>query len=347
MRTFALKGIKMKLSERINILVQLGEQLSQPDEYLDALINRSYHKNNWFTAENYRFALDSIRTEMLARTALENWVAKYNLSDTPTNQTVGMVLAGNIPLVGFHDVLCSFIAGYRSQIKLSDKDRFVLPYLVQLMEKTDERVQAYFEFVERLSGFNRVIATGSDNTARYFEQYFGKYPNIIRKNRNAVGVLTGNETPEELHQIGKDIFRYFGLGCRNVSKIYTPKDYDFQPLMESLHEYRDIIQHNKYKNNFDYNFTLLILNSKQYFSNGCILVHEDNALTSRIASLHYETYDGEKDLLEKIEKQRENIQCVVSSNPIPNWQTFPFGQAQAPALDDYADGIDTLGWLIS
>lgn len=336
----------MTLAERIDILAKLGETLAQPDEHLTALIRQSYHKNNWFTEENYRFAIESIRKNMLDREALERWVGGYDFSRVEEGQAVGMVMAGNIPLVGFHDLVCAFVAGYRSQIKLSDKDRLVLPYLLKMMDTIDSRTATYFTIVERLKDFDKVIATGSDNTSRYFEQYFGKYPHIIRRNRNAVAVLSGNETPTDLHQLGKDIFRYFGLGCRNVSKIYTPVDYDFQPLMEALHEYRDIIQHNKYKNNFDYNFTLLILNSKNYFSNGCLLVHEEQALTSRIASLHYEPYADEADLAEKLNRNIEKIQCIVGSLPVTGFQTFPFGQAQSPALNDYADGVDVMRFLL-
>jgi len=335
----------MKLSERISVLAKLGEKLSQPDAERMALIKASYRHNLWFTEDNYEAAIQAIAERMLKRSLLEEWVKPYPISDTMTPEVVGMVLAGNIPLVGFHDVLSTFICGHIAQIKLSDKDKLVLPYLIDQMVAIDERVRAYFIFVERLSRFDRVIATGSNNTARYFELYFGKYPNIIRKNRNAVAVLSGHESEGALHALGKDVFTYFGLGCRNVSKLYVPKGYEFQPLLEQLHEYRKIIELNKYKNNFDYNFTLLILNKTKYFSNGCILIYESELIQSRIASLHFEYYEDQQDLQNKLEPHREAIQCVVSDQPVENWKHIALGDAQTPALDDYADGVDTLAFL--
>ena len=335
----------MNLKERITVLTKLGQELSQPDSERTALIKASYRYNQWFTQENYEAAIQAIANRMLQQSLLENWVKPYLISDSTTPQTVGMVLAGNIPLVGFHDVLSTFICGHIAQIKLSDKDKLVLPYLIERLAKHDERAQSYFNFVDRLANFDRVIATGSNNTARYFELYFGKYPNIIRKNRNAVAVLRGQESKEALHALGKDIFTYFGLGCRNVSKLYVPKNYDFEPLLEQLHEYRQIIELNKYKNNFDYNFTLLILNSKKYFSNGCILIHENELIQSRIASLHFEYYEDENDLQLKLEPKRDEIQCVVSDLPVDHWNHISLGGAQTPGLDDYADGVDTLAFL--
>ena len=335
----------MKLSERIAVLVKLGEELSLPNPEITALIKASYRYNQWFTQENYEAAIQAIAEHMLKQSLLEAWVKPYEISDQLSPQTVGMVLAGNIPLVGFHDVLSTFICGHISQIKLSDKDKLVLPQLIELMAKHDERVRPYFNFVDRLANFDRVIATGSNNTARYFDLYFGKYPNIIRKNRNAVAVLRGGETKEVLHALGKDIFTYFGLGCRNVSKLYVPVGYEFEPLLEQLHEYRTIIEHNKYKNNFDYNFTLLILNSKKYFSNGCILIHENEPIQSRISSLHFEYYSEEEELAKELNNHREEIQCVVSDQPFNGWKHIPLGGAQTPALDDYADGVDTLDFL--
>jgi len=335
----------MNLTDRINILVKLGEALQHPDEKLTQLIKESYRYNNWFTKKNYEQAIQKIATQMLTRTALEAWIANYQLPDRRIPETIGLVMAGNIPLVGFHDVVCTFVAGHRAQIKLSEKDKLVLPYLLGRMAATDSRVTEYFELTERLAGFDRVIATGSDNTARYFNAYFGKYPHIIRKNRNAVAILTGKEKTEELYELGKDIFTYFGLGCRNVSKLFVPMDYPFKPLLEQLHEYREIIEHPKFKNNFDYNFTLLILNKIKYHSNGCLLIWENELLQSRIASLHFEYYKNEADLRQKLEKDHDQIQCVVSSQPVFEYQHISFGKAQAPGLADYADGVDTLAFL--
>jgi hypothetical protein len=336
----------MQLSKRIHILVQLGEHLRSEDEYLQAIIHRSSVHNPWFTIENQERAIAAIAEQFLAKPNLEEWLSRYSLPAETTIKTVGLVMAGNLPLVGFHDVLCVFVSGHKSKIKLSEKDPYLLPYLLKLLEKIDPQTATYFELVERLQDIDAVIATGSNNSARYFEAYFGKYPHIIRKNRNGVAVLTGAETPDELHELGHDVFRYFGLGCRNVAKLYLPRNYDFIPLLEALHEYRDIILHTKYKNNFDYNFALYILNKTQYQANGCILLIEEPSLHSRIASLHYEYYDTLPTLEQELERRAEEIQCIIASPGVLTTPTFTFGKSQEPALWDYPDGVDSLAFLL-
>lgn len=340
----------MNAQERIAALAALGERLSQPDEYLDALMHRTRYNNAWFTIENQQLALGAIVEHFLQKDKLEKWAADYQLLPQGPGKTVGMVMAGNIPLVGFHDLLCTFAAGHRAQIKLSEKDPYLLPYLLKLLKEIAPASEPYFEIVEKLNDFEAVIATGSNNTARYFEAYFGKYPHIIRKNRNAVAVLTGKETPEELIALGTDIFRFFGLGCRNVSKLFLPKDYDFNPLLETLHEYRDLVLHDKYKNNFDYNLALVMLNRTPYYNNGCIILQENPQTASRIAMVHYEYYDSEKEVGEKIVAAREEIQCVVGSAErmnLPGVSWVPFGKTQEPDLADYPDGIDVMRFLES
>ncbi len=334
----------MKLSERIDALVQLGNYLEAGSEVLDAIIQQSYITNKWFVVENVRLSLHAIRTEFLNREKLIAWADAYRINPNGNQKTIGLILAGNIPLVGFHDVLAVFVAGHKAKIKLSEKDKFLLPHLLAKLEEIDERTKAYFELTPKLADFEAVIATGSNNTARYFETYFGKYPNIIRKNRNGVAVLTGEESEAELKALGQDIFQYFGLGCRNVSKLYIPANYNFDPLLEALHEYREIVLHNKYKNNFDYNYTLLIMNSIKHYSNGCILITEDNSLQSRIAQLHFELFADADDLRSKLAAHEDDIQCIVS-RPIEGLDTFPFGKAQQPTLMDYADGVDTMTFL--
>ena len=340
----------MNLQQRIYLLAELGEYLSSGgDEDLDQAIQQSYYENKWFTEDNTRKALNAIAAEFLDKAKLDAWAAEYSISksDFP-EKTVGLVMAGNIPLVGFHDWLCVFIAGYRSKVKLSDKDKRLLPLLVKKMGGWVHESWAYTEFVgegEYLTGIDMVIATGSNNTARYFEQYFGKYPHIIRRNRNAVAVLSGMETPAELHALGEDIFSYFGLGCRNVSKIYVPHGYQFDALLEALHEYREIIHHDKYKNNFDYNFTLYIMNAVPHKNNGCLLLKEDTALHARIASVNYEYYDELQDLDALLAEKRDEIQCVVGKIKVNGFTVLPFGQSQKPTLNDYPDGVDVMKFL--
>lgn len=337
----------MNLNERLKALVMLGEGLRQEDEYREAVIHRTAHTNPWFTKENQRLALDAIANKMLVEDKLTEWLSAYDWREPETPQTVGLVLAGNIPLVGFHDVLCVFVSGHRAMIKLSDKDPFLLPFLLKRLAEIDERTAAYFQIVDHLKDFDAVIATGSNNSARYFEAYFGKFPNIIRRNRNAIAVLSGRETHDDLMALGKDVFRYFGLGCRNVAKLYVPKDYDFDPLLTAFHEFRDIASHTKYKNNFDYNYALFMLNRVTYKANGCIILTENPKLQSHIAGLHYEYYDHEDELVAEIRGREAEIQCIVSKETIGGVQHFDFGQAQEPELWDFADGVDTLAFLLN
>jgi Acyl-CoA reductase (LuxC) len=335
----------MNLQERITVLARLGEHLQQDDEYLQAVIHRTEHTNAWFTKENQERAIQAIVHEFLQKEKLETWAGKYNIQELGPAKSVGLVMAGNIPLVGFHDVVCTFVAGHKSIIKLSDKDQYLLPYLLKVMGKINPASAAYFEIVERLKEYEAVIATGSNNTARYFRAYFEKYPHVIRKNRNSVAVLDGQESDEELRSLGIDVFRYFGLGCRNVSKLYLPEGYDFNRLMERLHEFREIILHSKYKNNFDYNFALVTMNRTPFLNNGCIVLAEDPAIASRIAVLNYEYYTDKDTLLNELQAQSEQIQCVVTGGRIFDSPAVPFGKAQEPQLDDYADGVDVMEFL--
>lgn len=336
----------MNLENRIRVLTALGYHLQQKDEYLQAVIQRTHFNNQWFTVENQNLAVNAIATNFLAPAKLEEWLEKYPLKDPKAPKSIGLVLAGNIPLVGFHDILCVFIAGYKAKIKLSDKDPFLLPYLLKLLKGFDARTESYFEIVPQLKDFDAVIATGSNNSARYFEAYFGKYPHIIRKNRNGIAILNGKESKEDTRALGLDIFQYYGLGCRNVSKLYLPQGYNFQPLLESLHEYREVILNSKYKNNFDYNYALYVLNKVDYQANGCIILLEDQTLTSRIAALHYEYYKDVNELKQEIKARKAEIQCIVSQAGWLDFPTFSFGKAQEPELWDYADGVDTLAFLL-
>lgn len=337
----------MTLEERLNILVELGIRLTKPDEYLDAVINRSYHHNLWFTEENSRKSLDAIAASFLEESKLRAFVDHYKLDNNIKPLRVGIIMAGNIPVVGFHDFLCTFLSGHVSLLKLSDKDPYLFPCLIKMMTSIDERVSDYVEVIGKLENFDAVIATGSNNTARYFNSYFEKYPHIIRKNRNSVAVLTGKEMAAELELLAHDILNYFGLGCRNVSKIYIPKGYDFNPLMEIVHEHKQIILHSKYKNNFDYNYAIASLNSQPVVMNGCLILLENDSLTSRIASLHYSFYEDANVLQSHLLEIKEQIQCVVAKEPIPEINFVDFGQTQRPGLRDYADGVDTMDMLLA
>lgn len=337
----------MTLEERIVALSSLGKSLLQTNEYRDAVIHRSFHHNQWFTKENVNQSIQAIATAYLEEQKLRDFAAFYKLDDNIIPKRVGLIMAGNIPLVGFHDFLCVFLCGHTSVIKLSEKDPYLFPYLLKVLGEHDERCSSKVELVAKLSDFDAVIATGSNNSSRYFHAYFDKYPNIIRKNRNSIAVLTGKETQEELDRLSLDILNYFGLGCRNVSKIYIPEGYDFNPIMETIHEHKKIILHGKYKNNFDYNFAIASLNNVKIVNNGCLILLEDPSLTSRIASLHYEYYTDLASLHKHLEEIKEEIQCVVSREEIAGLANVDFGKTQTPGLQDYADGVDSMNMLLA
>lgn len=340
----------MTLDDRLHVLAELGHYLLQPpDTDLSAAMRRSLTDNGWFTEANQQQALQAIATSFLDRERLAAWAANYPIgSHTHPRQTIGVVMAGNMPLVGFHDWLCIFVAGERAKVKLSEKDRHLLPFLVAKLGEWAYETWEYTEFApegEPLRGFDAVLATGSNNTARYFEQYFSRYPHIIRRNRNAAAALSGAESMADLYALGRDVFSYFGLGCRNVSKLYVPHGYRFDALLEALHEYRDLALHHKYKNNFDYNFTLLILNHVPHMNNGCVLLHESPALSSRIASLHYEYYNDLTELDDLLASHREEIQCIASNLRLRDFPSISFGKTQEPTLADYPDGVDVMEFV--
>jgi Acyl-CoA reductase (LuxC) len=350
----------MTYRERLDALVDFGKILTPKNENLETVVRKTASHNAWFTEANQWKAIAEIRAAFLQKDTLETWIVPYypknkiqnNSSNTFNTEglppkTVALILAGNIPLVGFHDIISVFLTGHKSLIKTSDKDPFFIPFMIAQLAQLNVPVDQYFIVSKgHLKDFDAVIATGSNNSARYFDAYFGKYPNIIRKNRNALGILRGDETSEDLAQLGEDIFTYFGLGCRNVSKIYVPKNYNFNPLLEALHEFNQLVLHDKYKNNFDYQFTLTILNNVKHHANGCIILTENTAITSPISTLFYEYYDSFEQLSMDLLARKEEIQCVVSKNKIEGLPCFDFGEAQKPSLNDYADGEDTIQFLL-
>ncbi len=332
------------LSDRIQILVELGKAINVSDERFKSAIQRTFSNNSWFVPQNCERALSAIKTQFLDAEALVSWVNQYDAEENEP-QKVGLVMAGNIPLVGVHDVFSVFLSGHIAMIKPSDKDPYLLPLLLKTIIEIEPKAEVYFQLTERLKNFKAVIATGSNNSARYFESYFGKYPNIIRKNRNGVAVLHGNESTEELKMLTDDILAYFGLGCRNVAKIYTPEGYDFSPLLKLLEEDELSRSHNKYRNNYDYNLSIFLLNREKHFVAENILLKEDEALMSRIATVHYSFYNDLNSLVNELNAVEDQIQCTVSTQEIPGISTIKPGTAQSPGLTDYADGVDTMAFL--
>lgn len=335
---------KFNIPYLTDVFSTLGQQLSFPDEDLINTIQNECHYNAWFTSANTERAVKAIGG-MLNKDDLLRWLSNYRLNNEYPKR-VGLILAGNIPLVGFQDVLCVLASGNNALIKASSNDARLIITVLNRLCLIEPSLSNQFSFVERLQNFDAVIATGSNNTSRYFEYYFGKVPNIIRKNRNSVAVLTGSETSEQLYELGHDIFDYFGLGCRNVSKMYVPDGYDFTRFFEAIEPYHPIIHHHKYNNNYDYNKSIYLVNKDKHLDNGFLLLKEDTNIASPLAVLFYEYYDDRNTLEKILEEKEDNIQCVVSNLDLNTCnQVVPFGQSQQPKLWDYADGVDTMDFL--
>lgn len=336
---------KSNINYLVDVFSTLGSQLSCPDEQLTALIQDEHHYNAWFTPASVEHSVKALGA-MLNKQDLLNWLSGYDLGQQKGSKKVGLILAGNIPLVGFHDVLCVLITGNHAQIKASTQDARLIKHVLNMLVAIDAHFKDQYSFVERLENFDAIIATGSNNTSRYFEYYFSKVPNIIRKNRNSVAVLTGNETTEQLHNLGHDIFDYYGLGCRNVSKVLVPNDYDFVPFFEAIEPYHTILNHHKYNNNYDYNKSIYLVNRDKHLDNGFLLVKEDERMVSPLAVIFYEQYESLNAVQDLLARENENIQCIVSHTTLKaDSQIVDFGKSQQPALWDYADGIDTMDFL--
>jgi len=333
----------MKLQERIEILVKVGEYISEKGTSAlktqwQTAKNNAFMKNPWFTPENINKAANAIAENFLERNKLNEWNNHCHFNEPTQTKKIGIVMAGNIPMVGFHDMLCVFISGHRASCKLSSKDDILIKDIVQRMIEWNPAVNDYIQFAERLNGCDAYIATGSDNSARYFTYYFGKHPSIIRKNRTSVAVLTGKESPTELEALSDDIMTYFGLGCRNVTQIYVPKNYDFLPLLEAIKKYDFCFHHSKYRNNYDYQLAIYIMNNMYYMTNDVVVLIEKDQPFSPIGTLHYTYYDNETEVYPSL-KNNPSIQAIVGSKGIP------FGQTQTPTLTDYADGVDVMEFL--
>ncbi|ADY30806.1 MULTISPECIES: acyl-CoA reductase [Cellulophaga] len=308
----------------------------------DAVHTASLH-NGWFTEENILFCLKNW-SNLLTQKNLNNWFKSYDLNLLKIKK-VAIIMAGNIPLVGFHDFLATILTGNTALIKLSSNDKILLPFVSSFLIKQLPELANSITYVDgRLEGFDAVIATGSDNTARYFEHYFGKKPNIIRKNRNSVAVLTGNETNEQLENLAEDIFTYYGLGCRSVSKLFVPKGYNFDAFFKAMYPKQDIIHHVKYANNYDYNKAVYLMSEFNILENGFLMIKEDESYASPISSVFYEYYESLDTLKQKLTNDNNKIQCVVASGLLEN--EVAFGQTQQPSLTDYADNIDTVEFLL-
>ena len=328
----------MKLQNRIQLLERLGEYLLSSDPRLMEAKQAAGVENGWFIPEFINASLNNISNYFLKKDLLEKWVAHYHLDDNIQPQLVGIVMAGNIPLVGFHDLLCVFVAGHRARIKVSSKDTVLMKHIVSMLQEWEPSTIPLIEIAPMLQGCDAYIATGSNNSARYFEYYFSKYPSIIRRNRTSVAILTGEEKQADLVKLADDIHLYFGLGCRNVTKIFVPEEYDFVPLIQAFKAYDYFADHHKYKNNYDYNLSIHLLNGKYYMSSAATLIIEHESLFSPISQLNYSFYKEYRPLLDSLLGSTD-IQCIAGVQA-------PFGSTQTPGLMDYADGVDTMQFLV-
>ena len=327
----------MPLKERIQALTKLGQYMLSNDEEWETVKDYAHRANSWFTTDQIEMAVKA-NAELLTEEKLEDWLSQYTLPQQP--KTVGIVMAGNIPMVGFNDWLCGYVSGHNLRIKLSSKDSYLIKNLNEKLATWDSEVTERIHFEENQKGCDAYIATGSNNTSRYFEQYFGKYPNIIRRNRTSVAVLDGNETEQELDLLAKDIFTYYGLGCRNVTQVCVPRGYDFKPVLYACAKYDEFMLHHKYKNNYDYHLAIYLLNMVPYMSNESLLMVENDLPFSAVSVLHYRYYDSKENMLKELEGSQD-IQTIVGKG------LTPFGTAQCPTLSDYADGVDTMAFLCS
>ena len=351
----------MDLETKKNVFVTLGRFLNQfaennsnqvlsvPNndlffEEFEQLIQLSQSHNGWYTPEQVYFSIQSW-AKALTKENLDQWTSSYDFTTTES-KTIALILAGNIPLVGFHDFISVLVSGHNVLVKTSSDDQHLLPFLAKYLITVEPQLANKITFIEgKLEGFDAVIATGSNNTARYFEYYFKDKPSIIRKNRNSVAVLNGQETKEQLIALGEDIFRYFGLGCRNVSKLFVPKGYSFDAFFEAIFEYQDVIHYEKYANNYDYNKAVFLMSNYKLLDNGFLTLKEDSSHASPISSVFYEYYDSLAEIEKRLKNEAETIQCIVSNNLVQN--SITFGQTQRPQLWDYADHVDTISFSLT
>ncbi|WP_312822943.1 acyl-CoA reductase [Epilithonimonas sp.] len=330
-----------KLGDFINDFIKKDENnYNEKEERLAYLMKRSEIENPWFTQENQRYNLEQW-SSLFTNDNINNWLSKYELKNT--SKRVGLILAGNIPLVGFHDIISVILSNHIPVIKLSSKDRLILPFLLEIWNDLSNQ-EIEYHIVEKLENFDAVIATGSNNTARYLEYYFKDSLSIIRKNRTSIAVLKGDETYEELQLLANDIFRYFGLGCRNVTRILIPQDFKLDRLFENFVNHQDVINHNKYANNYDYNRAVYLLNQDQFWDNNFVMLKEDEKLFSPLSVINFSRYETLEEAKQFVETNKDEIQTIVAKQEL-GLESIGFGETQNPSLDTYADNVDTMAFL--
>lgn len=342
----------MNTEQHIQNFAALGNYISKAildfdsDAELQTICRKAESQNPWFTHNNIIHAFEGV-LQMLQYDNLKQWLSSYTI-EPKRPKVIAVIMAGNIPLVGFHDALCVLITGNHLLAKVSSKDAVLLEYtLRKLIEIAPKYSQAITISNTPISNFDAIISTGSENSSRYFEYYFNKYPHIIRKHRNSVAILLGNETPDTLQALSNDIFQYFGLGCRNVSKIYIPEDFDITKLIDAFESFGTFTLHNKYMNNYEYNKSIYLVSQIPHYDNGFILCKEDEKISSPLAVVFYEKYSNFADVQTIIKKYAENIQCIVCNDDLFYKKNILPGKTQTPEVWDYADDIDTISFILN
>ncbi len=337
----------MQIQQKFEILTRLGEYVNSNDEKWLEIKELASRQNYWFIPQFIDDAVAAISKQFLNEETLKSFVTSYGLDikeDIEQSKKLGIVMAGNIPLVGFHDFIMGFLAGYELNLKLSSKDEVLIKHLIEKMIAWEPSLQDRIHIQKMLKGCDLYIATGSNNTAQTFAYYFGKYPNLLRHNRTSIAVLTGEETDEELKYLVNDIYQYFGLGCRNVSKVYVPEGYNFERLINKINKYALPNDHNQYLNNYDYQLALVMLNGVPYMSAHHIVLTESTSEFGPVATLHYEFYKDLKEVDQAIKASRDSLQVVLSHADLDH--ALPFGSSQEPSINDFADGEDTFDFLL-
>lgn len=322
----------------------LQRYLKLHDENTESVLQKAYSSNPWFIPEFSRHAIDAIGENFLDEIKCKEWLSRYPRKNSHSKK-VAIIMAGNVPLVGFHDLFCVLASGHHAIIKLSDKDSYLLKFVVEKWTEILPALAGHISFVEKLDEYDAVIATGSNNSARYFEYYFREHPHILRKNRNGVAVLTGSESPGDLEKLSDDIFLYFGLGCRNVSRLFVPEGYDFANWQTAMSKWNYLKDHNKYRNNLDYNSAIYLINRVPHINLDHLILKEDEMIASRIGCVHYTFYHDQNMLTEELNAKQNEIQCLISIEPISGCPHVKPGQSQYPSLGQYADGVDTMEFL--
>jgi hypothetical protein len=337
----------MNLRRRIDVLTELSLKLNDSNEEFELVKKEAFLQNNWFTGEYVVLAVENIKKYLLDRSDLLKWTNSYFIPHLNTGKKVGIIMAGNIPLVGFHDLLSVFISGHTSLIKLSSKDEVLMNFMISKLIEIDPEISDLIKTVDRLSDIDAVIATGSNNSFRYFEYYFGKIPNIIRKNRNSIAILAGNESVEDLEFLVSDIQTYFGLGCRNISKLFVPSGYDFSELIGLLNRNAELKMHNKYMNNYEYNLAVSLINNDEVLQGENVFFKKDTAYISRLAVINYEEYNDSGAVTEMLKIDKDQLQLIATQSGSLTGLSIElkFGETQNPRLWDYADEVDTMAFL--